>query len=127
MDFSGTNFGYDEYNPINYYSVQPEDLNPAIRNKYIKQVDDYYAEPPVSRFQARTKRRCKCKNESGGDSNKLISDSTLYILIIVLVVITVLQWMYMLCSSSPIVINNINKPESNIQPVEESELIKSEV
>lgn len=102
MELFGTNFGYDEYNPINYYSVQPEDLNPALRLGHFKKVNDYYSEPPVSRQKTRKLRgKCTCKQ-----------NSLLRLLIIILIVITVVQWVMIFSNNNSVIINNITSKDS---------------
>lgn len=107
MDLFGANFGYDSYNPVNYYSLQPEDLNPALRLNYTKKVNDYYSEPPVSRFQSKRKPKptCNCKHS-------ILDNNTIYILLIILIVITVIQFLIIACSGTSVVTNIITQKES---------------
>jgi len=109
MDLFGSNFGYDSYTPPGGYNLQPEDLNPALRNDYIRDVSNYYSEPPMSRYKGRKPfarhRPCSCPNCSRG---KMGENSTLYILIIVLIVITVIQWITIYCSNGGSVTINHN-------------------
>jgi hypothetical protein len=104
-------YGYDYFKPTNYYSLQPEDLNPALRYNYRQDVNNYYSEPPMQRMRtgsrARTldKNKCACGRTHGSENHNV-----LYILIIVLVIITVIQWFIIFFSngsSGTVTINNI--------------------
>lgn len=109
MDYFDNHFGYDSYNPPGSYNLQPEDLNPALRNNYIGAVNSYYSEPPVSRFRNRK----KISKQLLTPKQKFHAEnSTLYILIIILIIITVIQWVIIFCSSNtPIIINhNVTSP-----------------
>lgn len=99
MDLFGSSFGYDFYSPPGSYNLQPEDINPALRNGYIRDVADYYSEPPVSRY--RPKKQKPIKSCGCGKSHQDMKlNTTLYILIIILIVITVIQWMVIFFSGN---------------------------
>ena len=114
MDLFGANFGYDSYSPGGGYNLQPEDLNPALRNNYVRDVHDYYSEPPVSRFRNRRRPMrhkpgsCPSCSRSKTGSSWYGENSTLYILIIMLIVITIIQWIVIFCSSGGSVTINHN-------------------
>jgi hypothetical protein len=115
MDYFDNHFGYDSYNPPGSYNLQPEDLNPALRNNYIGAVNSYYSEPPVSRFRNHK----KINKQTLTSKQKFHAEnSTLYMLIIVLIIITVIQWVIIFCSSNtPIIINhNMTSPPTVVEP-----------
>lgn len=119
MDLTGSNFGYDEYNPVNYYNVQPEDLNPSLRLNYTKQVNDYYSEPAATRFRMRRNRvkpPCTCGNHPGDKNAPILDKNTIYILIVILIVIIVIQFFVILCSGSSVVTNIITHKAPDIAP-----------
>ena len=121
-------YGYDYFKTPNYYSLQPEDLNPALRYNYRQDVNNYYSEPPMQRIKtglrARMfdKNKCACGRNHGDPNHNM-----LYILIIVLVIITVIQWFIIFfsnVSSGTVTINNITHekpPAPAITPVSVSD------
>lgn len=117
MDLNGNGFGYDYFKPSEYYSLRPEDLNPALKYNYRRDVNNYYSEPSMHRI--RTGSRAKMASCPCGKSHSTESHTTLYILIICLIVITVIQWFIIFFSSGsgPVTINNISTPPP-IPPVE---------
>ena len=96
-------------NIFDYNTLQPEDINPELRGNYIKDVHDYYSEPPVSRYRNKVKKPVKsCPN----CSNRNKDNQILNILIILLIVITVIQWVFILFSNNaPVSITNIIKTD----------------
>jgi hypothetical protein len=121
MNFSNINFGYDEYNPVDYYRILPEDINPAIKSGYQQKVADYYSEPPASRFRTKHKyqKKCNCANHGIADRG-FMNGNTLNILVIILIVITVIQWIIIFWSgNSSVVINNINNRTPDNPPITE--------
>ena len=129
MNFSNINFGYDEYNPVDYYRVQPEDINPSLKSGYVQKVADYYSEPPVSRFKSksRSQKKCNCGNHGKATDGGLMGGNMLNVLVIILIVITVIQWIIIFWSSnSSVVINNINNtPPENVTSGGEADLLNN--
>jgi hypothetical protein len=110
MDFLDNIFNFD------HNCLQPEDLNPSLKSNYIKDVSDYYSEPPIVRKNNRFMKKSPVKCEHC-EQNK-----TLHILIILLIIITVVQWFIIMFgnSTAPVTINNImNKPPEQSVPVPE--------
>lgn len=112
-------FGYD-YFKAPEFNLRPEDLNPALRPNYhrnVNQIRDYYSEPPVSRFNRFPKndppRKCTCGKLHKSNETHV----NLYMLVILLIVITVVQWFIIFFSSSsgPVTINNITNNQK-IEP-----------
>lgn len=111
MDINGNSFGYDYFKPSEYYSLSPEDLNPALKFNYRRDVNNYYSEPAIRR--GRTQTRSYGKNHI--DPN----NTTLYILIICLIIVTVIQWFIIFFSGNSITINNIAASDKFIEPKKE--------
>ena len=114
MDYLEDNF----YSPVGSYNLQPEDINPALRNNYRRDVSDYYSEPPASRYKIRNHKARQCNscrrsgNKKAGFDEAFKENSTLYILIIILVVVTVMQWMIIFFSES----NSVTVAVTNSTP-----------
>lgn len=103
-------FGYD-YFKTPEFNLRPEDLNPALRVNHRRNTNDYYSEPPVSRFNRSSKIDLSGKCTCGKIHKPNESHVNLYMLVILLIIVTVVQWFIIFFTtgtgSGPVTINNI--------------------